>query len=125
MDTSDALVVRVRAVQGEDDGDLLDVTALLRQELLDLDVDEVGTVETEAAPADAKGVATLAGWLAVQLGSVEMVRAVIEVLRGWAGRRRRDVEVTIGGDTLRLSAATASEQEQIIDAWLARHAAGT
>jgi hypothetical protein len=125
MDSSDALVVRVRAVEGEEDGDLLEVTALLRQELLDLDVDEVGTVETEEAPADAKGVAALAGWLAVQLGSVETVRAVIDALRGWAGRRRREVEVTIGGDTLKLSAVSASEQEHIIDAWLARHAAGS
>lgn len=125
MDGSDAMVVRVRSVAGEDDGDLLEVTALLRQELLGLDVDEVGTVETEEGPANAKGVAALAGWLAVQFGSVETVRAVIEVLRGWAGRRRREVEVTIGGDTLKLSAVTASEQERIIDAWLARHTPGS
>ena len=124
MGSNDALVVRVRAVEGEDDEDLLEVTALLRQELLEVDVDEVGAVETAQAPADAKGVAALAGWLAVQFGSVESIRAVIDVLRAWAGRRRRDVEVTIGGDTLKLSAVSVSEQEQIIDAWLARHAAG-
>ena len=125
MDTGDAMVVQVRAVEGEDPEDLLEVTALLRQELLDLDVDGVRTVEANEAPDDAKGIAALAGWLAVQLGSVETVRAVIDVLRGWAGHRRREVEITMGGDTLKLSAVSASEQEQIIDAWLARHTASS
>lgn len=125
MDGSESLVVRVRAVEGEDDEELLEVTALLRQELLDLDVDKVSAVEADEGPADAKGVAALAGWLAVQFGSVETVRAVIDVLRGWAGRRRRDVEVTIGGDTLKLSAVSAAEQQQIINAWIDRHSAGS
>lgn len=125
MESKDELVVQVQAVGGEDDGELLEVTALLRQELLDLDVDEVRTVETNEGPADAKGVAALAGWLAVQFGSVETVRTVIDVLRGWAERRRRDVEVTIGGDTLKLSAVSAAEQQQIIDAWIDRHSAGS
>ncbi len=125
MDSNNALVVRVQPVEGEDDADLLEATALLRQELLDLDVDEVRTVDRPEDPADAKGLAALAGWLAVQLGSVDTVRSVIGLLRGWAGQRRREVEVTIGGDTLKLSAVSASEQELIIDAWLARHAANS
>jgi hypothetical protein len=125
MANSGALVVRVQPVAGEEDGDLLDLTALLRQELLDLDVEDVRALENDKTPTDAKGVAELVGWLAVQLGSVETVRAVIDLLHGWAGRRRREVEVTMGGDTLKLSAVSASEQEQIIDAWLARHSASS
>ncbi len=127
MDSSSSadLVLRVQPVEGDEDADLLEVTDLLRRELLDLDVEQVRPLEAGEAPADAKGVAALAGWLAVQLGSVETVRAVIDLVRGWAGRRRREVEVTIGGDTLKLSAVSATEQEQIIDAWLARHAAGS
>jgi hypothetical protein len=34
------------------------------------------------------------------------------------------VEVTIDGDTLKVTGATAEQQEQIINVWLARHAAG-
>jgi hypothetical protein len=31
------------------------------------------------------------------------------------------VEVSIGGDTLKVTGATSQQQETIIDAWLARH----
>lgn len=121
-DAGDGLVVRVRAVDGDEEGDLLDQAALLRRELLDLDVEDVRTLAPAESPEGAKGVADMAGWLAVQMGSVETVRAVVELLRGWAGRRSRDIEVTMGGDTLKLNGVTAAEQELIIDAWLARHA---
>jgi len=124
-DTVDGLVVRVRPVDGDEEGDLLDQAALLRRELLDLDVEGVRTLAPGESPRGAKGVGELAGWLAVQVGSVETVRAVIELVRGWAGRRSRDVEVTMGGDTLKLNGLTAAQQEHIVDAWLARHATGS
>jgi hypothetical protein len=31
------------------------------------------------------------------------------------------VEITMDGDTLKLDAATVQQQQEIIDAWLARH----
>jgi hypothetical protein len=34
------------------------------------------------------------------------------------------VEVSIGGDSLKVIGATSQEQEKIIDAWLARHGSG-
>jgi hypothetical protein len=34
------------------------------------------------------------------------------------------VEVSIDGDVLKLTGATSQQQEKIVDAWLARHAAG-
>ena len=42
----------------------------------------------------------------------------------WARASRRDVEVTVGGDTLRLTGVTSEQQDKIIDAWLERHAGG-
>lgn len=119
------VVVQVPREGDEDTDELLDVTGLLRDEFLALDVRAVGPVQDSAPPDGAKGAGAIAGWLAVQLGTVEGVRAVIELLRGWAGQRRREVEVTIGGDTLRLSGVSSGEQERIIDAWIARHAAGS
>jgi hypothetical protein len=121
-DAGNGLVVQLRPVDGDEDADLLDQAALLRRELLELDLEDVRTLTPGESPVGAKGVADLAGWLAVQVGSVETVRAVIELLRGWAGRRSRDVEVTMDADTLKLNGITAAEQEHIIDAWLARHA---
>ena len=40
-------------------------------------------------------------------------------------RNDRVVEVTEGGDTLKLGRATREQQEKIIDAWLARHPPGS
>ena len=46
-------------------------------------------------------------------------------MRGFASRTGRTVEVSIGGDELKLTGATSQQQEQIINAWLARHASGS
>jgi hypothetical protein len=35
------------------------------------------------------------------------------------------VEIAYAGDVLKVTGVTAAQQEKIIDAWLARHAAGT
>ena len=45
-------------------------------------------------------------------------------VHGFASRRGRTVEVSIGGDSLKVIGATCQEQEKIIDAWLARHGPG-
>jgi hypothetical protein len=121
----EGLTVQVQPTADDDVGDLLDLTSMLREELLELEVSDVRPLEPEAAPEGAKGLGTIAGWLVVQLGSGEGLRAVVDLLRGWAGRSRREVEVSIGGDTLKVAGISSEEQERIIDAWLARHAAGT
>ena len=119
------VLVQVRPTGDEETDELLDVTDGLREELLTLDVDAVRPVEARDAPDGAKGLAAIAGWLAVQLASAEGLRAAVDALKGWATQRRREVEVTIGGDTLKLSGVSADEQERIIDAWIARHSAGS
>jgi hypothetical protein len=43
-------------------------------------------------------------------------------IRDWVSRTGRTVEVTIDGDTIKVTGATAQQQETIINAWLARHA---
>jgi len=67
----------------------------------------------------------LAGWLAAQFGTLDGLRAVVAAVRGWASRSGRTVEVSIGGDVLKVTAATSQQQDEIIAAWLARHAPGT
>lgn len=121
----EGLTVQVQPTDDDDLDALLDLTSMLREELLELDVTDIRPLDAEAAPEGAKGLGTIAGWLAVQLGSGEALRTVVEVVRGWVGRSHREVEVSIGGDTLKVSGASSAEQERIIDAWLARHAAGT
>lgn len=119
------LTLQVHPMGDDDVGELLDLTSMLRSELLALDVTDVRPLEARTAPEGAKGLAAVAGWLAVQLGSVEALRATVDLIRGWVGRTRREVEVRIGDDVLKVSGVSSAEQERIIDAWLARHAGGS
>jgi hypothetical protein len=118
MAISDDVAVRVSG-EGEIE-EILDLTQALRLELLELDVEAVTAPEGPQEP-DAKGLTELAGWLVVHLGSGESLRSVIDTLRSWVGRQRCDVEVSLGGDVLKLSAVTSDQRDKIIDAWLARH----
>jgi hypothetical protein len=68
------LTLQVQAGPGDDEDELLKLTSRLREELLDLDVAGVDPVTEETAPEQAKGLATLAGWLVVQFGSISGLR---------------------------------------------------
>ena len=124
MGDSGELVLQVCPAPGDDAGDLAELAGWLRGELLDLDVQGVDRLPGEAVPSGAKGVADVAGWLLVQLGP-EALRAVLAKVADWVTRNDRVVEVSYGGDTLKLGRATREQQEKIIDGWLARHPAGS
>ncbi len=122
----DGLIVQVLPVADSDAEELADLAGGLHAELLGVDGAWVASLPVEAAPERAKGIdGTLVGWLLVQFGTPDGLRAVVGVVatvRGWASRTGRTVEVSIGGDVLRVTAATSQQQEKIIDTWLARHA---
>ena len=120
----DRLIVQVMSAADSDAEELADLAGGLRAELLDVDAASVAPLTAEAAPEGAKGLGDLAGWLLVQFGTLDGLRAVVSVVSGWASRTGRTVEASIGGDTLNVTGATAQPQEKIIDAWLARHAPG-
>jgi hypothetical protein len=124
MGDSGNLVLQVCPAPEEDAGELAEAAAWLRGELLDLDVQGVDQLSGEAVPTGAKGAAAIAGWLAVQLGR-EALRVVLAKVADWVTRNDRVVEVSYGGDTLKLGRATREQQEKIIDGWLARHPAGS
>jgi hypothetical protein len=63
----------------------------------------------------------VAGWLVAQFGTLDGPRALVAAVRGFALRTGRTVEVTIGGDPIKVTGATSQQQQQLIDAWLARH----
>jgi len=124
MADSGELVLQVYPAPEDDTGELAQTTRWLRAELLDLDVRGVGLLPDEDVPSGAKGVAAVAGWLLVELGP-EALRAVLAKVADWVTRNGRVVEVSYGGDTLKLERATREQQEKIIDGWLARHPAGS
>jgi hypothetical protein len=121
---ADGLMVQVLPVADSDAEELADLAGGLRAELLGVDAASVAPLTAEAAPEGAKGLGTVAGWLLVQFGTLDGLRAVVAAVRGWTSRTGRTVEVSIGGDPIKVTGATSQQQQQLIDAWLARHAPG-
>jgi hypothetical protein len=95
----------------------------LRDELRDLDVDDVAPVESGPPPPGSKGVGmALTEWL-VTLSGAGVVVPVIGTIKAWLARGAGDhkVTVTIDGDTLELGRATDAERAEIVDAFVRRH----
>ncbi|MFC5006325.1 hypothetical protein ACFPIJ_51955 [Dactylosporangium cerinum] len=116
--------MRVSPGDGGDGADDEAVAALarrLRAELLDLDVEQVEALTEDTAPAGAKGLGSLVGLLGVTLGSAGL-SSVLAIIRDWSTRNNHAVELTIDGDTVKIERATPQQQEQLINAWVARHA---
>jgi hypothetical protein len=120
----EGLILQVLPVADSDAEELADLAGRLRAEVLGVDAVSVVPLTAEVTPEGAKGLGTPAGWLAVQFGSLDGLRAVVAAVRGWTSRTGRTVEVSIGGDALKVTGVTSQQQGKIIDAWLARHVPG-
>jgi hypothetical protein len=115
------------ALETDPDTDPEDVDRLgrqLRDELRDLDVDDVEPVAGSAPPDGAKSgaLASLTEWL-VTLGGGGVLAPVLGTITAWLtrGTGSHKVTVTIDGDTLELGRATDTERAEIIDAFVQRH----
>jgi hypothetical protein len=96
----------------------------LRRELLELEVEDVRPATAGSAPPGSRSSAAAeVGALAVTLLSTPgLVSTTVDAISKWLGRRPdRSVEVTLDGDTLRLTGATSELQEQVVLQWLSRH----
>ncbi|MEU4724733.1 hypothetical protein AB0G06_34415 [Nonomuraea dietziae] len=108
--------------QGLDAEELVKLTELLREELLELDVKSVRYHDDVPVPGAAKGLGAALGALVVQLGTLDGIKSIVATVRGWSARMNRTVEISIDGDVLKVTGASADQTERIIDAWIARHA---
>ncbi len=119
------LLVQVVALPDGDMEELADKVLLLREDLLELDVATVDTLGGEEAPESSKGgLAIVAGWLTVNLGPAAL-RSVIQRVAAWSSQNNRTVEISLGGDVLKLSGISPEQQSRLIDEWLTRHGALT
>jgi hypothetical protein len=105
------------------------LTRFLRQQLLQLDVQDVTALRTGEPPPGARAldVAAVGGLLVSLSSSAGGLRAVVAAVRNWLPHgegTRRTVRLEIGGDVLELSEATAAEQDRLIDLFVGRHAVG-
>lgn len=121
MEDTNRLILQVLPAQDSDAEELANLGGRLREELLEYDVSSVGPLPVEEVPPGAKGIGDVAGWLVANFATLDGLRAVIDGIRAWTARTHRTVEVTMDGDTVKLGDATAQQQQEIVDAWLARH----
>lgn len=118
------LVMQVVPMGDSDAEELADLAGQLHAELLGVDNVSIGPLPAGTVPEGAKGLGDVAGWLVAQFGTLDGLRALVAAVRGFALRTGRTVEVSIGGDSLKVTDATSLQQQQLIDAWLARHGSG-
>ena len=118
--SGDVLTLQILPGPDEDAEQLDDLTAMLQEELLELDVSAVEPVTQDGVPGDTKGVAAaLGGWLAVHFGPASL-KAVVNAVVAWAGRNGKTVELTLNGNTLKVTGASAEVQSRIVDEFFAR-----
>ena len=114
---------------GADAERLAALAGYLRAALLQLDVEDVARQQDGAPPPGARGFGMgAAGGLLIALGqSAEGLRSVVSAIRDWLRRAegtRRRVLLELDGDALELSAASAADQERLIELFVGRHALG-
>lgn len=119
--------VRLELAELDADAERLDeLTGYLRQELLELDVDDVAAVRAGPPPPGARALDVLVvGGLLVKLADTAALRSVVSAVRRWLSRgdggTPRTVRVEIGGDVIELSAASDADQERLVELFVERH----
>jgi hypothetical protein len=108
-----------------DDEEIDQIAQQLRAELLESEVDSVDFVAAGEAPPHTRAIDIIAlgGLLVTVSESVGALNSVIETVRSWLSRRGRgSVKLQIGDDSLELASVSKERQDELIDAFLARHA---
>ena len=109
------------------DAERIDVLAgYLREELRQLDVEDVSRAQAGAAPPGSKGVDVAAiGALLVTLGGAATnLNDIVTVVRGWLSRgggTKRSVKISMDGDVLELSEVSLAQQDELIGLYVRRH----
>lgn len=115
------------AEEGADAERLAALTRYLRAEILQLDVEDVTSLQAGEPPPGSRVVGVAAvGALLIAFGqSAEGLGSVVSAVRDWLRRgdgTRRTVRLELDGDTLELSQATAADQAQLIKLFVSKHA---
>jgi hypothetical protein len=110
--------------EGAVETELDSLTTRLRQELLQLDVDEVERPSAGPAPEGSRAI-ELAAAGALVVGLIRdnaVIESLIGTLQGWLARdQSRTIKVTLDGDTIELSGASDEDRRRLIRHWVAAH----
>lgn len=118
--TTQPILVHVVPDVGDERLALDELAQSLTAEIREHDVASVGPVESADIPSDAKGISIVAGWIAAQI-SFRNLAGFVRSLADWAVRNNRDVEISYGGESIKVTKATSAQQERLINEWLERH----
>jgi len=108
------------AEEGADAGRLQELTYAIRDELLELAVEDVVTVRRGEAPFGSRAidVADVGALLVSVQGSMDLLRSMVSTVRPWLGGKHtgsRTVEFTVGDKSLRVTDVSGVQQDRLID----------
>jgi hypothetical protein len=112
--------VTVRIAEAGADGERVDeLTRALRTELIALDVGDVRLPPGEPPPPGTRAVdvATIGALIVLVNGSAELLTHVATLLSSWVGRGSvtREVELTVGSTSIRISSASQAQQDRLVE----------
>jgi hypothetical protein len=115
------LILHIEAGPQADQEEQALLTQRLREHLLQLNVEDVGRVNSDAAPPGAKGDAVTLATLAVTLAPIALAE-VMKALQTWLSRHERaSVAVESGGEKIVVTGSPSKEQQRAIETFLSRH----
>jgi hypothetical protein len=106
-------------IEGADTYETAEITSLLRDEILDLDVEAVEGGAHRSLPEGSKGDASQAGELVILLAGSGIIPMLVELVRDWTSRRSRTrVTITYGNRRLEIEDVETQRQEEAIATFL-------
>jgi hypothetical protein len=118
------VLVTVDAGPGADSAEITELTLLLRDELVEHELDAV--LLPSPAPPGTKGFGSgdITSILVVLATSGGVLTTMVGVLQAWLVRNSgSQVELEVGGERIVLTPTTEDERKRMLDVFLARHEA--
>lgn len=115
--------LHVDAGADADPEEIDDLTAELRERLLELDVETVEPRRGGEAPAGTRAgdVLTIGGLIVTLVTSPELLKGTIGTVQSWlSARSGKTVELEINGQKIKLTGITSEEQRRLIDLFVER-----
>lgn len=99
--------------------DLADRTINLREELLELDIDDVDAVAAGPAPPGSRALdsETLGALLVTVQQSIPVASALIDTVKDWVGRNSPTgctVRVSVGDKSIEITGASSENQDKLV-----------
>jgi hypothetical protein len=118
---SKQLMLQVHLAGDADSAEVAEATQRLRTVLMQADIERADLVRGASPPSGAKaGEMLTLGALAVSLAPTALT-TVLDLLRSWVRRdRRRELELVLDGDVLRLGQASDEQVDRLIEEFLVR-----